>query len=162
MFTIMVRARNGWFGNVIDSRKNCNTYLRLKSGDAQRIATLGICGTNLIIIATWFRQSFDKASLCASDGVFFGGARSNDARLSETGLQRKTNFSSSNDQQSWQIIKALRWINNVEQSCYTMVTYWPCLRHYSWTLTQYTTSFHKAEQTNGPWITGLSRSLKEI
>lgn len=65
------------------------TYLKLRSGDAQRTAILGIGGTRRIAIITWFFHSRDNESRWLSDGVFFGGAelRSNDARLSLTGLK---------------------------------------------------------------------------
>lgn len=65
-----------------------STYLKLRSGDAQRTAMLGIGGTRRIAIITWFFQRRDKESRWLSDGVRFGGAelRSNDARLSLTGL----------------------------------------------------------------------------
>lgn len=63
-------------------------YLRLRSGDAQRTAMLGIGGTRRIAIITWFFQRRDNESRWLSDGVFFGGAelRNNEARLSLTGL----------------------------------------------------------------------------
>lgn len=65
-----------------------NAYLKLRSGDAQRIAMLGIGGTRRIAIITWFFQRRDNESRWLSDGVFFGGAEllNNDARLSLTGL----------------------------------------------------------------------------
>lgn len=73
---------------IIDSSTN-STYLRLRSGEAQRTETLGTDGAKRIAIATWLRHSRDKASRWLSDGVFFGGAelRSNEARLSLTGLR---------------------------------------------------------------------------
>lgn len=65
-----------------------NTYLKLRSGDAQRIAMLGIGGTRRIAIITWFFQRRDRESRWLSEFVFFGGAelRNKDARLSLTGL----------------------------------------------------------------------------
>lgn len=66
-----------------------STYLKLRSGEAQRTAILGIGGTKRIAIITWFFQRRDSESRWLSDGVFFGGAelRNNDARLSFTGLR---------------------------------------------------------------------------
>lgn len=65
-----------------------HSYLKLKSGDAQRTATLGTGGTRRIAIATWFFHKRQNESRWLSDGVFFGGAelRNNEARLSLTGL----------------------------------------------------------------------------
>lgn len=39
-----------------------STYLKLKSGDAQRIAILGICGTRRIAIATKFFHKRENES----------------------------------------------------------------------------------------------------
>lgn len=38
------------------------TYLKLRSGDAQRTAILGIGGTSRIAIITWFFQRRDNES----------------------------------------------------------------------------------------------------
>lgn len=67
-------------------------YLKLKSGDAQRTATLGTGGTRRIAMAIWFFHKRQNESLWLSDGVFLGGAelRNNEARLSLTGLTKKS------------------------------------------------------------------------
>lgn len=74
--------------DILTSNRLFSTYLKLKSGDAHRTATLGMGGTRRIAIATWLFHSRDKVSRWLSDGVFFGGAelRSYDALLSLTGL----------------------------------------------------------------------------
>lgn len=66
------------------------TYLKLKSGEAQRTATLGICGTRRMAQATWLRQRRIYESFWLSVGIFLVGAdpRNKEARLSLTGLQR--------------------------------------------------------------------------
>lgn len=81
---MILKKKNKW--NVPSTVKY--SYLKLKSGEAHRTATLGMAGTSRIAIATWFFHKRDKASRWLSDGVFFVGAelRSSDARLSLTGL----------------------------------------------------------------------------
>lgn len=86
-------------------RNGCgNTHLKLRSGDAQRTAILGIGGTSLIAIITWFFQRRDNESRWLSDGVFFGGAelRSKDARLSLTGLYILYNA-------KWTKLASMKW-----------------------------------------------------
>lgn len=96
------------------------TYLKLRSGDAQRTAILGICGTRRIAIITWFFQRRDNESRWLSDDVFFGGAelRSNDARLSLTGLLQKIEtiiVGKQTEIMEWIGQKShLRWIDYIE------------------------------------------------
>lgn len=61
----------------------------LKSGDAQRTATLGMGGTTRIAIATRFFQRCVRLPRCPSRGFFFGVTvlRNREARLSLTGLE---------------------------------------------------------------------------
>lgn len=83
-----IKYVNVWILWLFGIKIKENAYLKLRSGDAQRIAILGIGGTRRIAIITWFFQRRDNESRWLSDGVFFGGAEllNNDARLSLTGL----------------------------------------------------------------------------
>lgn len=104
--------------NEVESRNK--TYLRLRSGDAQRTAMLGICGTKRIAIITWFFQRRDNESRWLSDDVFFGGAelRSNDARLSLTGLLQnkmgKNQIMSNIQQKKWNFLGVEMYLRRID------------------------------------------------
>lgn len=127
------------------------TYLKLKSGEAQRTATLGICGTKRMAHATWLRHKRIYESFWLSVGIFLVGAepRSKEARLSLTGLQKGVGLVRVN----WEsFCLYLRRIYDAVQCIETWIANGPGLCHSRRTLLQHTMPLEQSKEASCPGI----------
>lgn len=127
------------------------THLKLKSGEAQRTATLGICGTSRMATATWLRHKRIYESFWLSLGIFLVGAepRSKEARLSLTGLQIGLGLV----RVHWGFSCVYsRWVYDAVERIETWIANGPSLCHGRRTLLQHTMSLEQTKEATCPGI----------